>query len=615
MSSSTRFIALVIISLGCLFACVDTKVNQQSNSQKDAQSHVNDTPPYGIWFWRDDDFATERNVSVSREEHSWSAMVDGKAVSVEKVEGKLVFELPNHERFVGQISENKGLEGTWYQPESKYFYSSMATKVLLPLVSNNEWSGDITIQPRPFHLFLDIFKDNDGNPTAVLRNPERNDTLRSSIFSLTKGPSKNGAQIWHLVAKRRRGDIKIPLLYSANDSLQLTYNMVDQPVVLSRAKTDDLDKYYSRSPGEANRKLTSVEQIDDGWEVAQASDVGFDKEILSQLANKLASNDPRDRSPQLLHSLLVSYKGQLVVEEYYYGHDRESVHDTRSMAKVFGSVLVGAAQQKGFDITPAYSPLPAVFASHGKKVPPEKSLITLEHFLTYTSGLDTSEDSNSAGSEDRLWEQRKEDFWLYTARLPVLHPPGKLYAYSSASANMVGAALEQVTSTPVNEFFHEAIAKPLNFSTYHWNLTPNGKSYLGGGVYMRPRDILKIGALYAANGKWQNKQLIPQEWVSLSTTTKINITPQTTGLTEEEFSNNYSADGQGYIWSVKEILAGNNAYRSYTASGNGGQMIIVVPDLELAVVFTGGNYRMFSVWGKWRQQIVGDFIIPALKIE
>jgi hypothetical protein len=42
-------------------------------------------------------------------------------------------------------------------------------------------------------------------------------------------------------------------------------------------------------------------------------------------------------------------------------------------------------------------------------------------------------------------------------------------------------------------------------------------------------------------------------------------------------------------------------------------MLVVVPELDLAVVFTGGNYRMGSIWGRWRQQIIGDYLIPALK--
>ena len=169
---------------------------------------------------------------------------------------------------------------------------------------------------------------------------------------------------------------------------------------------------------------------------------------------------------------------KLVFEEYFHGYPASQVHDTRSLAKVFGSMLVGAAQQQGFDISPSFTPMPQVLKDNGLNVSSQRSSITLEHFLTHTSGLDMSEDGRSPGSEDRLWSQQDQDFWLYTAKLPVVHPPGERYSYASAGANMVGAAIEQVTGQSVRTFFHHTLASPLNFAPYHWNLTLSDPHFL-----------------------------------------------------------------------------------------------------------------------------------------
>jgi CubicO group peptidase (beta-lactamase class C family) len=129
---------------------------------------------------------------------------------------------------------------------------------------------------------------------------------------------------------------------------------------------------------------------------------------------------------------------------------------------------------------------------------------------------------------------------------------------------------------------------------------------------MRPRDILKIGAMYAADGTWNGQQIVTSDWVEESTKARIEITPETTGMTQEAFQNNYFGGSQAYIWGVNRVEVDERSYTSYQASGNGGQLLIVVPDLDLVVGITGGNCRMGGIWGRWRDQIVGTYIIRAI---
>ena len=129
---------------------------------------------------------------------------------------------------------------------------------------------------------------------------------------------------------------------------------------------------------------------------------------------------------------------------------------------------------------------------------------------------------------------------------------------------------------------------------------------------MRPRDILKIGAVFAGNGKWNGKQIVSADWIEESTSSKIAITPATTGMTDDEFNNNYFGGGQAYFWRTDTVKTPDGEYASFEATGNGGQILLVVPELELSVVFSGGNYYMGSIWGKWRNELVGAYVIPAI---
>ncbi|MFL6763800.1 MAG: hypothetical protein ACJ8FO_01220, partial [Sphingomicrobium sp.] len=76
----------------------------------------------------------------------------------------------------------------------------------------------------------------------------------------------------------------------------------------------------------------------------------------------------------------------------------------------------------------------------------------------------------------------------------------------------------------------------------------------------------------------------------------------------------YGLADDGYAWHLNDLKVGARVYKDYEATGNGGQLLIVVPEADLVVVFTGGNYGQGGVWLRWAQQIVGDKIIPAMRL-
>lgn len=564
--------------------------------------------PTGLWAWSAETPADELDVVIRREENHYSAKVEGEDWPVREVDGELrVGEADGNRLTVVSSADGSVLRGTFTQPTQAegVWYQTMATPVELPRVAENRWRADLVVQARPHHVFLDVFADEGSGYAAVIRNPEANDVMGARVFTVRPGAPGE----WFLLADPESDEPRHVLRRSANGGLVFS----DSGLELAPASDELASHYYSRMPG-ASAAYTEPPSLGDGWTIASPEEAGFDRAKLDDLVAELAGNDPRPRHPQLLHSLLVSHRGKLVVEEYFYGHDRAMRHDTRSLGKVFGSVLIGALRQNGVAIDVREPVVVNTLQGAGLPVDdPRKAEITLHHLMTYTSGLDCAGDSESLGSEDRMWEQEKQpNFWLFTASLPVLHPPGDRYAYCSGSANMVGFVLARHGGRKVYKLFDEFIAEPLEFGPYHWALAPNGEGYLGGGPYMRPRDFLKVGAMYEMNGRWNDRQIVPADWVRESTRSFIEITPETTGTDQETFDNNYPGGGQGYIWRTDIVRAGDTTYRSYEASGNGGQLVIVVPELDLAVAMTGGNYGQGVVWSRWRNRIVGGLVIPAL---
>lgn len=579
-----------------------------AHAQNDAAS---DLAPLGFWLWSAEERSDLRAMSLKTLDGSWVAKVDGSTLAATHSEGEISFNLADGQAFRGELSRDKSeIRGYWFQPPSQLDYQFVATPVVLSAKGADIWQAEITVQARPYRVFLDVFAGEGEAISAIVRNPSGNNTMRASRFRIEAEPMGG----WSLVSGQGERERRHRISRNESGGLELVYDRFEEPITLSRASETDRRGYASR-PGENSTALyTPPPKLNDGWRVTTPEKAGFERATLNALTQKIASLDPRTE-PHLIHSLLVSHKGALVYEEYFYGQDRERRHDVRSLGKVFGSVMIGALQNQGHDITADHRPVADVLREAGLPLDDEqKADITLGDLMTYTSGLDCDVNAGqSAGNEENMWAQDKElNYWLYTAKLAMLHDPGRRYAYCSGSANLVGASLSQFGKAQVHELFDDLIAKPLGFGPYHWALAPNGEGYLGGGAYIRPRDVLKVGAMYAAGGVWNGRQIVSADWIEESTTPRLEINPHTTGMTPQDFQDNYFGGSQAYIWAVNTIEVGERRYTSYQASGNGGQLLIVVPELDLVVGMTGGNYRMGGIWGRWRDQIVGGYIIPAM---
>ncbi len=374
--------------------------------------------------------------------------------------------------------------------------------------------------------------------------------------------------------------------------------------------------YYPRPRYEAPYAYAAPFPTGDGWSTASAGEVGLDEAALARMVQGIIDGDPAERRPSLIHSMLVAYRGKLVLEEYFFGYEPDRTHDLRSAGKTFSSVLLGAAMRDGADIKPD-SRIYDLMAARGPFANPDprKAGITLAQLMTHSAGLACNDnDDASPGNENTMQTQRAQpDWWKYTLDLPMAHDPGTRYAYCSANINLVGGALTVATGTWLPELFEQYIAHPLQFGEYHWNLMPNDEGYLGGGAFLRPRDFLKLGQVFLDGGVWNGKRIVDAAWVKESTAPRIHVSPETTGYSAEEFGNYYGEADDAYAWHLGKLHSGDRVTDTYAATGNGGQLLIVVPEFDLVVVFTGGNYMQGGIWSRWGEQLIGGQIIPAIR--
>jgi CubicO group peptidase (beta-lactamase class C family) len=527
----------------------------------------------------------------------WRASNSGRSALVQRNEEAVTFTLPNGAgEFRGRLIGGR-IIGHWIQPANGINDSRYATPVELASLGEKEWGGRIETLNARLTLYLSIERAGDGSLTAVIRNPEFNQFHRKSFYielrggAVTLSDAKDPNQKFEgsYDEKTDRLSILLPNFEKQFEFTQLTQKRAAE--FFPRVADDQ--NYVYRKPIAEN----------DGWSTASLSDVGLDLKPISELIGKILHVDPANNALNV-QGLLIARHGKLVLEEYFYGFNKDRLHDMRSASKTFAPLLVGIARDHGAKIdidTPAYAQFPEYkeFANSD----PRKAKITVRDLMTMTSGLACDDnDENSLGSEDVMQQQTVQtDWYKYTLDLPVARDPGGDRAvYCSAGMNLLGAIVRNATHTWLPEFFYENVAKPLQIKTYHWNLMPSGDGYAGGGLYLRPRDQLKLGQLYLSGGVWNGKRLVSKDWVEKS------ISQQST------FGKTLGADHDyGYAWHLYHFEVGDHSYRVYAAGGNGGQIVMVIPDLDLVVGFTGGAYGEFAKWYKWQTELVPECIIPA----
>ena len=556
---------------------------------------------------------------VRRAGSRWTASIGQETTNFAARASDLRFGFGRRAGFRGRLEANR-ITGFWLQPAGDSpeqedmggASQPFATPMTLAPDGPNRWRGTIRPLDARFTLWLSIFRAPDGALMAAFRNPELNSNGGTSRFRVSQEGDRLRFQF-----KEDGFDIRHDGQWlHGPDRIRLQWPDVHRTLELTRRHGSAAAAFFPRPPGSAPYLYRRPPHLTDGWRTARAASTGIDEAALQSVVRNIAESDPTARPPSLIHSILVAHRGRLILEEYFYGYDRSTPHDTRSAGKTFSSVMLGTIPARRAGLTPD-SRIYDVLRRLGPFANPDprKPRITLTHLMTHTSGLACNDnDDASPGNEETMQDQTAEpNWWRYTLNLPMAHDPGSRYAYCSANINLVGGALTEATRTWLPELFARTVAGPLHFGRWHWNLMANGEGYLGGGAFLLPRDLLKVGQAYLDKGLWNGRRIVPAEWIRQSTQAVVQINPAMTGLSEDEFANYYGRGADGSAWHLGELTAPGRTYRVYAASGNGGQLLVVVPDADLVVVFTGGNYRQGGVWSRWQQQIIGDRIIPAIR--
>ncbi|MEO0972540.1 MAG: serine hydrolase, partial [Pseudomonadota bacterium] len=473
----------------------------------------------------------------------------------------------------------------WVQRTVEIVGVPYASPVDLTPAGEGRWAGQARALSVSQHLNL-VVRDTPEGLRAILRNPELN--LGGRLGELTVDAEDDGT----VVFRRRDGSAVLEGVRDG-ETLLVRLDALGQQVPFTRGETSRFAPRAHPVTG-----LTPPEARDDGWPVALPQTRDVDPAPLLALTRRIAAEDPTNLYAESVHTLVLTQGGVVILEESFYGHDPLMPHDTRSAGKSFASTLVAMAQQQGYEISPS-TRLGEVFAEQIPADDARKRRIEVRHLMSMSSGLECDDDDgNSPGNEEVMQSQTQQPDWVrYALNLAMVREPGARGVYCSAGVNLAGGVVEQTSGRWLPEFFDTHFAQPLGIRHYHVNLMPSGSMYLGGGIRLTGRDLAKFGQLMLNDGEWKGERILPKGWAARASAPAASI---------------HQAGDYGWNWWHQSFTVDGRRIDTHYASGNGGQLVFFIPQLDAVFVVLAGNYGNYGTWRRYRDVYLPEYVIPAL---
>ncbi len=539
---------------------------------------------------------------IKLESDHWLVDVAGYKLSIPTkgvdTSTELSFSIPgNRGSFSGKLDHaTRQIKGHWTQPGTINNGMPHASPVILIPEGDKRWRGEIVPLLDEFSLFLSVWKRQDDSLGAFFRNPDRGFGV---FYNLDRVERVGDSVRW--IGQFFRNSEETVLAEAQYQTGRMAVNIRGNLYDMRLLTNDSDSHFYARGKFPEPYQYTPPPFIpEDGWQIGSLQKAHIDEKIISQFIDEIVLKPADSIDDPYIHGMLIARSGKLVLEEYFHGFHRNKAHDTRSASKSLASVLAGAVIHSGAPLaltSPVFQTILGKTASNETATDLRRQKINLEHLLSMSSGLDCDDgDSSSKGNEGTMQSQEKQaDWYRYTMDLDMVREPGEKAVYCSAGMNLVGSVLAAASGRKLEELFLELIASPLQINHYYLNLSPTGQPYLGGGIYWRPRDFMKLGQLMLNGGTWNGRRIISKDYAKKSISAIYQMQDK----------------GYGYAWWSLQYPYKDRQVTAFFAAGNGGQIVMGIPDLELLVAFYAGNYSHRTLL-RIQQEFVPDYILPAL---
>ena len=335
---------------------------------------------------------------------------------------------------------------------------------------------------------------------------------------------------------------------------------------------------------------------------AMAQESGLSSVRLEAMENAIRSGEL-----QKIQSVVIARHGELVYEAYFGGAEASTPMDVRSASKTVTSMLVGIAIDRKL-LPGVGAQVLGYFPEKRRANPdPRKERITVEDFLTMSSLLECDDwNDQSRGNEEKMY--LIEDWVRFALDLPIKgfpswakkpkdSPYGRSFSYCTAGVFTLGQVVARAAKMPVDRFAAETLFGPLGIERIAWPYSPLGLAQTGGGLKLTSQDYAKLGQLYLNGGAWSGRRVVPEAWVKESVRPHARIDEST------EY---------GYLWWLRSFGPADRKQPAWAMQGNGGNKIVVFPELDMVVVVTSNNFGVRDAHGL-ADRLITEHILGAVE--
>jgi len=336
----------------------------------------------------------------------------------------------------------------------------------------------------------------------------------------------------------------------------------------------------------------------DDWTVSTPAEQGLDPMLVAELYHDAAEM-------KNLYGLLVIKNGHLIAEGYFNEGSAKQKELLQSATKSYVSAMVGIALDQGCLSSVDQKMMDFFPEAVGQITDSRKEQITIRDMLQMRAGYPWEE------TDPILWEGLVYgDYLSLVSDFPLVSNPGAEFHYSNLTTLWLGIIVARACDTEIKSFIQEHLLSPMGAETGDWIQDRAGYD-IPALMRFTARDAAKFGLLYLNDGEYQGNQIVPARWVRESLQRYSEGMYDNKWLGEDtNYLGPYFRDvGYGYQWWSARV--GKNHFDF--AWGHGGQLIVLLDELDMVVVVTGDPFYLQHNDESWRHEraninLVGKFI-------